>query len=121
IGPPESPRPFPGIQLSPMTIHRTMLAGGQLPDDTFSITNIGAGTLSWEVSEQSDWLSAAPTTGSSAGEADTVTLSYQVASLPPGIHTATVTVTAPDAFNAPQQLYVTVTVEGPSIVLDPPA
>ncbi len=64
------------------------------PDQTeawqFDVTNCGgAGTLTWAVSDNRDWITVSPTTGTDAG---TVTVTINTAGLSDGTHTGTVTV-----------------------------
>ena len=85
-----------------------------LSDDTFTVSNGGAGTLSYAVASNQTWLTPTPLGGTSTGEADTITISYAVGGLAVGDHTATVSVmdagSAPAALNSPQTIAVTVTV-----------
>ncbi len=106
---------LPLIELSRKTINRSLFVGGSLSSDVFTVTNVGYDTLLYEVSDDAAWLSVNPTSGSSTGEADTITVSYSVASLPVGQHSATVTVTGTDneggeVINSPQTVVVTVSV-----------
>lgn len=119
IGLPESPRTYPGIRLSTTAIDRTLLVGGTLPTDTFTVANLGAGTLEYTISDNVAWLAVSPMSGTSTGEADTITLSYTVAGLSPGTYTGVVTVAAPGAFNTPQHIVVRVTIAGPTIAINP--
>ena len=47
---------------------------GQTYQTTFEIWNAGTGTLTWTLQENYDWLTCNPTSGSSTGEHDTVTV-----------------------------------------------
>ena len=61
------------------------------------------------------WLNADPLSGSSTGEADTVTVSYAVGTLPVGTYSATIDVSdngsSPPASNSPQTVTVTLVVK----------
>jgi hypothetical protein len=96
----------------------TAVAGGADPaPESFRIHQQGGtGTLAWTVSENADWLSATPTSGSGAG---TVNLRAALGSRPAGTYEATVTVGASGA--ASRTVAVTLTVEGPGGTPPPPA
>lgn len=118
----------PLIVLNKSQISGSVDFGGTLSDDTFTVSNGGAGTLSYsvtaEVIGEQPWLSVAPSDGTSTGEADTITVSFTVNDLPIGLHTATITVaddgSAPPAANDPQTIAVTVDVRTvlPDLSLD---
>jgi len=99
------------IRLSTQTITSTVDFGQNPSNDTFTVTSIGPGTLHYTVGDDQDWLSELPTEGESAGESDTITVSYSTAGLMPGEHTATITVSSDDAYNSPQTIAVSVTVK----------
>ncbi|HLG94353.1 MAG TPA: MXAN_6640 family putative metalloprotease, partial [candidate division Zixibacteria bacterium] len=77
---------------------------GPLPSQTFRIFNGGVGTLNWSASinPQPIWLSAAPLSGTDSG---TVLVSVDSDSLPVGVYTATVLVSA-NASNSPRSVQV---------------
>jgi len=60
----------------------------------FFITNCGSGTLTWSVSDDRDWITVNPTSGSTTTEADVVTVTIDTHGLSPGTHTGYVTVTS---------------------------
>ena len=62
---------------------------GQTRTWTFDVTNCGTGTLTWTASDNREWITVSPTSGTDAG---TVTVAIGTASLTPGTHTGTVTV-----------------------------
>ncbi len=103
----------PEIAVAPASFTRSVRYGGTLTDDLFTVQNVGAGALNYQVTDNAAWLSVAPSSGGSTGEADPITLSYQPASLPLGTHQATVTVTDPNATNSPRTLPVTLIVRMP--------
>gem|GEM_PF-1616015 len=88
------------------------------PDKTLSIWNSGQGTLAWNVSDDVDWLTLSPTSGTSTGETDSVTLSVDISGKSAGIYNATITVTAPGAANTPQTVAVTLTINAISPTWD---
>lgn len=73
------------------------------------ISNSGAGNLSWNITSDSPWLYASPSSGSSSSE---VLVSANPAGLTPGVYTGKLTVTDPLATNSPQYVHVTFTILG---------
>ncbi len=102
--------PGPKIVLSTETIARSVWIGNNLSNDTFDVANGGTDTLNYGITDDVGWLDSLPASGSSTGEADPITVSYSVSSLPVGAHQAVITVTG-NAYNSPQTIAVTVTVE----------
>jgi hypothetical protein len=104
--------PGPALQVEPQQFTPSMWPGDPAPpDDAFTVRNSGDGTaMSFAVSEDADWLSIDPPTGSATDVPVPVTMVYSPAGLPVGEHEATVTVTAAGASNSPQQVSVTLTV-----------
>jgi len=75
------------------------------PDSqTFSIENSGSGTMNWSVTDNADWLSCSPSTGTNAG---VVTVSVDISGLPVGKYNGTITVSSANASNSPQTVSVT--------------
>jgi len=106
---------LPVIGLSTGTINRSAHVGQNVtPGDTFTVRNLGAETLTYsievEVETDQHWLSVMPTTGSSTGEEDPITVSYDCATLPPGTYAGTIKVTG-NAINSPKTIIVTVVIE----------
>ena len=110
------------ITRSPTTMSFTGQQNGSNPaDQTLSISNTGGGTLSWSVSDDATWLSLSPTSGSSTGETDSVTVSVNTSGLSAGTHNGTITITGTGATNTPQTVTVTLTVTSaaPTITRSP--
>ncbi len=111
--------PSPSIELIPWQLNHTIGCGEQLTDDVFMIRNGGAtGTITYSLQPNCSWVSVAPDHGTSAGEQDPITVSYNTAGLDPGLNTCTVTVTAPEASNSGTNLVINVTVETPAADFD---
>jgi hypothetical protein len=104
------------MQLSPAVIDHSIDRGTALPDENVDLTPSGPGTINFTVTENADWLTVAPTSGQTTDTPVTLALTYDVAALPAGSYTATVTVTSNDVANSPQ--YVTVNVEILSVLPD---
>ncbi len=113
------PPAIPKISFSPSNFTFTATEGGaNPPNQTLNIWNSGpiGTTLNWSVSDDAAWLVLSPTSGNSTGEQDSVTLSVNIAGMPVGIYTATITITDPNASNNPQTVPVRL-----NINLNPPS
>lgn len=104
----------PLISLSTQTLKRTVDYGHALSGDTFTVANGGAATLNYAISVNHPWLAVSPTSGSSAGETDSIAVAYDVEGLAIGQHVAVIEVrddgSSPPAVNSPQTITVTVDV-----------
>jgi len=87
----------PIISFRPSSLSFSAVEGGDgPPDQTLEIWNSGVDTLSWEVSASVDWLGLSPTTGSSTGEEDAVTVSVDVSGMTAGAYDASITISSPE-------------------------
>jgi hypothetical protein len=66
--------------------------------------------MDYTIADDADWLSCSPAFGSSSGERDAVTVTYSTAGLAVGVHSGTITVSAPGAGGDPQSVTVGLTV-----------
>ncbi|HXB73211.1 MAG TPA: hypothetical protein VNY05_33550 [Candidatus Acidoferrales bacterium] len=87
--------------------------GGVVPQQGFSVLNIGSGSVAWTVSTSTlaggAWLQAAPDSGnaiSAVQSSSPLAVSVNAAGLVAGSYYGIVTVTAPSAANSPQVLTV---------------
>jgi hypothetical protein len=108
----------PAINRTPATLARTVTQGGNAASQTFTVANSGGGTLSYAISDNVSWLSCSPTSGTSTGEADTITVTYATTGLGVGTHNGTITISDPNASNNPQTIGVTVTVNKKTVTED---
>lgn len=108
----------PAITLAPSTLSPSCTAGANAASQSFTVQNTGGGTLSYTISDDQTWLSQTPTTGTSTGEADTITVNYSTSGLAAGTYNATITVTDANASNNPQTIPVTLTVEAAGVVTE---
>jgi hypothetical protein len=109
-----SPPPEPTIGRSPTSFTFSGTEGGANPSSkTLEVWNAGGSTLSWSVSEVAAWLSLSPTSGSSTGEHDAVTVSVDITGMTAGSYPATITITATGATNTPQTVPVTLNISAP--------
>ena len=97
----------PEITVSPTSITHEVIRGQPLADEAFTVQNTGGQTLTYTVSESADWLSLSPTNGSSIGEADAITIHYDVLDLQIDTYTTTITLVANGATNSPLALPIT--------------
>jgi len=81
---------------------------------TFLIANGGAGLLDWQITENSDWLSVVPGTGSTGGQPEEVGVIVDTPGLSKGRYTCRLTISDPSAVNGPRDVKITlyVRVEG---------
>jgi len=111
----------PAISLSTTSLSRTITEGSNAQSQTFTVRNTGGGTLNYSISDNSNWLSVSPSSGTSTGEQDTITVSYATSGLSAGSYSATITVTDTNASNSPQTISVSLAVNAqvspPSISL----
>jgi trimeric autotransporter adhesin len=89
--------------------------GGAIPPQTFSVLNLGSGTLNWSAQTSvlggvNNWLSATPANGTTVSAsltgAPVVTVSVNPAGLQPGVYYGLVTVKSSGAANTPQAVVV---------------
>jgi Viral BACON domain len=104
--PPPTTPPPPAIGLSPTNLSFSATQGGSNPATrTISVSNTGGGTLTWSASDNANWLTLSPTSGTNNG---TITLSAVTGSLQAGTYNAVITLNA--AGTAPVTAPVTFTV-----------
>ncbi len=77
------------------------------PDDQIlTITNAGYRTLNWQITEDCNWLTVTPLTGSSTGQPNDVTLSVDITDLDEGVHQCELIVSDPNADNSPRTVTI---------------
>jgi uncharacterized membrane protein len=98
------------IGFSPANLAFSGTVGGTNPAaQSFALTNIGGGTLSWTLSDNATWLQLNTASGTTTTETDTINASVATSGLAAGTYNATVTVTASGSTNSPQQIPVSLT------------
>jgi formylglycine-generating enzyme required for sulfatase activity len=96
----------------------TLNFGSDTTELTFTITNIGTGTLSWTVADNQSWMIVSPASGTTTTEGDVVTVTIDRTGLDPDDYSGTVTIT-PEG-GAAQNLPVAMTVpEEPVMAIEP--
>ena len=114
--------PEPELCHSPTSFAFSASEGGSNPSSqTLRISNCGSGTMSWSVSESASWLILSPTSGSSTGETDNVTVSVNISGLSCGIHNTNITITAPGAIGSPKTVPVSLTITGQLTLVSSPS
>ncbi|GAF86236.1 unnamed protein product, partial [marine sediment metagenome] len=109
------------ISFDPSTFSFTAEVDGTNPDDQIlTISNVGMGTLNWQITETCDWLTVIPDNGSSTGESDAVIVSVDITNLSAGYYDYELTISDPCAMNTPQTVTVDLEVDGPIIELSDP-
>ena len=99
----------PQISFTPESLNFTAIGGGSTPPNkTLGIWNSGIEILNWSVSDDAEWLSENPTSGSSTSPEDTTSVAVLVntAGMSDGNYSANITITAPGASNSPQTVPV---------------
>ncbi len=94
--------PMINLSQSSLTFHGA-IGGGSPASQTIRISNSGGGILSWNISENMNWLHCSPTSGSGSGD---ITVSVDSAGLSAGDYTGTITMTSPNAGNTPRHIQV---------------
>lgn len=79
----------------------------------FRVKNSGVDTLNYSLSSNSSWLAVSPSSGSSMGEWDTITVSVNSTGLGVGTYQGIITVSSPDVDNSPQNIGVEFRLELP--------
>lgn len=95
--------PIPIIEISHIEFEFLSREGGPNPDaQILSISNVGLGTLCWQITKGCSWLDVAPTHGQSIGDAKEVTLSVDISELDWGAYPCELVVAPDEAANGPQ-------------------
>ncbi len=93
----------PEISFSPESLTFTAVEGGSTPaNEMLEVWNSGIDTISWTLSDDAEWLSENPTSGSSTGEHDTAAVSVDITGMSVGDYSASITITADEAINSPR-------------------
>ncbi len=95
-----------------IALDRTSLSFTGAGEKIFKVRNSGIDTLSYQISDNRNWMDVFPKNGSSAGEWDEITVNVDSFGLGEGNYSGTVTVSSADADNSPQQLHVYLILKG---------
>ena len=103
--------PIPVLSVSPASLSFSAVAGGASPaSKNLTVSNTGAGTLNYTVSDNAAWLSVSPGSGTAPG---TVSVSADVTGLAAGTYNGSVTVTSSGSTGSPATIPVTFVVDPP--------
>jgi len=86
----------PDLVYSPTSHDFGYVEEGETYQTTFDIWNAGTDTLTWNLGIVHTWISPSPTSGSSTGEHDTITVTIDTTGLSPGSHSGFVSISASD-------------------------
>ena len=107
----------PRIIFAPETLSFEAVEGGDDPEaQTLEVRNREDARMSFDVSDDGDWLTLSPTSGVSDGPDDEVeiSVSVDVSGLVPGTYTATMEIRGAGIDNSPQSVSVTLVVRSTS-------
>lgn len=108
--------PIPSILLNPTSLSFSGTAGGAAPlAKTINLTNPTGGTLSWTLTKSAAWLGMNITSGTTTTEVDQISASVSISGLGAGTYSTTISVTASEASNSPQQIPVSLTLNQPTV------
>lgn len=102
----------------------SLVGGGPLPDQDFTISNGGIDPLDWSITDNRTWLDCSPTSGTESGQ---IFVSVDPTGLAAEDYTGTITVSSATAPNSPQYVTVNLHVYAPGTdsppigVMDTPA
>lgn len=104
----------PALSVDPAGLSFTAVEGGANPaNQSLTIKNTGKGTLNWQISKGSTWLTVSPTSGATdAGNSDTITVSVNSAGLTAGEKNDSLAITSNGGDTAAQ---VTLKITSPSL------
>jgi hypothetical protein len=107
---------IPVISVNPASLSNSCQQGQNAASQSFAVWNSSGGTLSYTITDNATWLSCSPTSGSSTGEHDTITVNYSTTGLALGTYQGTITITAAGASNSPKTIPVTLEVRVKRII-----
>jgi len=109
------------LEVSPTTLDFSAYTGEANPAaQVVSIWNSGHGPMDWTVTEDCNWITVEPNSGSSLGEADDVNVIVDINGLSGGVYNCQLTVGAGAAANSPQIVDVNLSVIGAVFVVPLP-
>ncbi len=109
----------PLLGFSPQMLRFVAIEGGESPaPQTFSVWNRAQGTMDFILSNQQEWLSQEPTSGTSGGPADpvTITVSVDSAELASGQYVDIISIDVSASGRSPDQVVVVLDVLPPDYV-----
>jgi hypothetical protein len=86
----------PSISIAPKSHDFGDKCEGETDNTTFELWNSGTGTLTYSLSETCGWVEVNPTSGSSTGEHDTITVDIDTTGLSEGLLTCDISISSND-------------------------
>ena len=85
--------------------------GGSNPaTQKIKVSNSGSGTLNYVITDDANWMSVTPASGTSTGQDVSHTVSVNIAGLSTGTYHGVITVSSPNATNSPRSVQVTLVI-----------
>ncbi len=106
----------PALTVTPTSLTQTVNQGNTAATQSFNVQNTGQGTLFYSVADNASWLSVGPSSGTSTGEVDALSVYYNSSGLAAGVYNGLITVTGQQAGS--RTVSVTLTVAAPSLPLE---
>ena len=100
----------PTLSVSVTSLSVSCPVGEDEVSRSFDVWNSGGGTLTYRIRDNAEWLETSPSDGTSAGERDTINVTFDAEDAGAGTYTATITVTSPNGTGSPKTIPVTLTV-----------
>jgi hypothetical protein len=103
-----SKEPPPQIKVSVSDLSfSAQQSGGNPSSKTFQVSNSGGGTLNYQITDDKNWMSVSPDSGTSGGAKRTHRVSINKTGMTAGTYRGTITIADPNAANSPQTIDVT--------------
>jgi len=104
---------LPQIEVNQVSFEHKVKRGTSLPNDAFSVINVGEGILTYSITKDANWLSVSPDSGMSTGEPDPFNIAYDTTALAVGDHPAVIEVVSSHAAQSPRAITVNLSVFTP--------
>jgi hypothetical protein len=99
--------PTPILGVNPIELSFIAFENGPNPPDVnLSIRNVGYGTLNWQITSDCNWVNAEPDSGSSTGDVNQVSLSFDTSGLNWGIYDCDLSIWDSNAANSPKNVHI---------------
>ena len=101
----DEPR-VPQIEVDVESFVHSVKTGTNLPNDAFTVTNVGDGILTYSITKDANWMSVSPTSGMNTGEPDPFDIVYDTTTLALGDYSAVIEIVSSHAVQSPQAITV---------------
>gem|GEM_PF-4306082 len=108
--------PNPSLSYYPTAINFGAHPQGWTGSSSFEIWNNGGGTLSYTLSESLSWITITPTSGTSTGEHDTITVNVVNTGSMSGYYSGTISISSNGGSGS---VFVNITIEAPVLAYSP--